>query len=43
MPSRKDELAARCLAKLVDQVKAMMVADLKPEYGSFYGQLLLTP
>lgn len=42
MPSRKDELAARRLAKLVDQVKAMMAAGLKPEYRGFYGQLLLT-
>ncbi|MFI6392223.1 hypothetical protein [Nonomuraea sp. NPDC050540] len=43
MPSRKDELAERRLAKLVVQVKAMMAANLKPEYGGFYGQLLLAP
>ncbi|MEV0623529.1 hypothetical protein AB0I81_60150 [Nonomuraea sp. NPDC050404] len=42
MPSRKDELAERRFAKLVDQVKAMMSARLKPEYHGFYGQLVLT-
>ncbi|MEV4364429.1 hypothetical protein [Nonomuraea sp. NPDC049625] len=41
MPNRKDELAERRFAKLVDQVKAMMVACLKPEYRGFYGQLIL--
>ncbi|MFI6396171.1 hypothetical protein [Nonomuraea sp. NPDC050540] len=43
MPDGKDELAERRLAKLVDQVKAMMAVGLKPEYRGFYGQLLLTP
>ncbi|MEV0386870.1 hypothetical protein [Nonomuraea sp. NPDC050643] len=42
MPSQKDELAERRFAKLVDQVKAMMSASLKPEYRGFYGQLVLT-
>lgn len=41
MPSRKNELAERRFAKLVDQVKAMMSACLKPEYRSFHGQLAL--
>lgn len=41
MPSQKDELAERRFAKLVDQVKAMMTACLKPEYRGFYGQLVL--
>ncbi|MEU6718645.1 hypothetical protein ABZ897_44885 [Nonomuraea sp. NPDC046802] len=41
MPSRKDELAERRFAKLVDQIKAMMSACLKPEYRGFYGQLVL--
>ncbi|MFD9939577.1 hypothetical protein ACFWYW_25055 [Nonomuraea sp. NPDC059023] len=43
LPSRMDELAERRLVKLVVQVKAMMAANLKPEYGGFYGQLLLAP
>ncbi|MEV6986764.1 hypothetical protein AB0M95_36660 [Sphaerisporangium sp. NPDC051017] len=42
MPSQKDELAERRFAKLVDQVKTMMSAGLKPEYRGFYGQLVLT-
>ncbi|MCF6475863.1 hypothetical protein FAF44_47120 [Nonomuraea sp. MG754425] len=42
MPSRKDELAERRFAKLVDQIKAMMSAGLKPEDRGFYGQLVLT-
>ncbi|MGW0805557.1 hypothetical protein [Nonomuraea sp. NPDC002799] len=41
MPSQKDELAERRFAKLVDQVKAMMSACLKPEYRGFYGQVVL--
>ncbi|MFC4014792.1 hypothetical protein ACFOY2_46755 [Nonomuraea purpurea] len=41
MPSRKDELAELRFAKLVNQVKAMMSAGLKPEYRGFYGQLVL--
>ncbi len=31
LPSREDELAARRLAKLADQVKTMLAANLKPE------------
>ncbi|MFB4267891.1 hypothetical protein [Nonomuraea sp. GTA35] len=42
MPSRKDELAERRFTKLVDQIKAMMPARLKPGYRGFYGQLVLT-
>ncbi|GAA1771869.1 hypothetical protein [Nonomuraea bangladeshensis] len=42
MADRKDELAERRFAKLVDQLKAMMTAGLKPEYRGFYGQLILT-
>ncbi|SDL98667.1 hypothetical protein [Nonomuraea jiangxiensis] len=42
MPSQKDELAERRFAKLVDQIKAMMTAALKPEYRGFYGHLVLT-
>lgn len=41
MPGRKDELAERRFAKLVDQVQAMMTACLKPEYRGFYGQVVL--
>ncbi|MGW2161699.1 hypothetical protein [Nonomuraea sp. NPDC001699] len=41
MSSRKDELAQRRFVKLVDQIKAMMAAGLKPEYRGFYGQLIL--
>ncbi|MFD9950748.1 hypothetical protein ACFWYW_27335 [Nonomuraea sp. NPDC059023] len=40
LPNRRDELAERRLAKL-DLVKAMMAANLKPDYGGFYGQLQL--
>ncbi|MFC5833989.1 hypothetical protein [Nonomuraea insulae] len=40
MPSRKDELAERRFAKLVDQLKARMAACLI--YRAFYGQLILT-
>ncbi|MFF0861419.1 hypothetical protein ACFYUV_06680 [Nonomuraea sp. NPDC003560] len=42
MAGRKDELAERRFTKLVDQLKAMMTAGLKPEYRGFYGQLILT-
>ncbi|MEU8324146.1 hypothetical protein AB0C33_37790 [Nonomuraea sp. NPDC048881] len=42
MPDRKNELAERRFARLVDQLKAMMSAGLKPEYRGFYGQLILT-
>jgi hypothetical protein len=42
MPSRKDELAERRFTKLVDQIKAMMPARLKPGYRGFYAQLVLT-
>ncbi|MFI7131296.1 hypothetical protein ACIBQ1_36815 [Nonomuraea sp. NPDC050153] len=41
MPSQRNELAERRFAKLVNQVKAMMSACLKPEYRGFYGQLVL--
>ncbi|MET8990826.1 hypothetical protein ABZW49_35700 [Nonomuraea wenchangensis] len=41
MNSRKDELAQRRFAKLVDQLNAMMTANLRPEYRGFYGQLIL--
>ncbi|MFI6991764.1 hypothetical protein [Nonomuraea wenchangensis] len=41
MNSRKDELAQRRFAKLVNQLKAMMTANLRPEYRGFYGQLIL--
>ncbi|MGW2157515.1 hypothetical protein [Nonomuraea sp. NPDC001699] len=41
MPGRKDELAERRFAKLVDQLKAMMSAGLKPEFRGFYGELIL--
>ncbi|MEV4177712.1 hypothetical protein [Nonomuraea sp. NPDC049709] len=41
MPSQKDELAERRFAKLVDQVRVMMSARLRPEYRGFYGQLVL--
>ncbi|MFI9597926.1 hypothetical protein [Nonomuraea sp. NPDC052265] len=41
MSSRKDELAQRRFVKLVDRIKAMMAAGLKPEYRGFYGQLIL--
>ncbi|SEN79124.1 hypothetical protein [Nonomuraea pusilla] len=41
MRGQKDELAERRFAKLVDQIKAMMAAGLRPEYRGFYGQLIL--
>ncbi|MFE0156521.1 hypothetical protein ACFWY5_55985 [Nonomuraea sp. NPDC059007] len=41
MPNRKDELAGRRFAHLVEGLKTMMAANLKPQYGGFYGQLLL--
>ncbi|MGP4095209.1 hypothetical protein [Nonomuraea sp. KM90] len=41
MPSQRDELAERRFAKLVDQVRVMMSARLRPEYRGFYGQLVL--
>jgi hypothetical protein len=42
MPDRRDELAERRFAKLVDQAQVMMSAGLKPDYRSFYGQLVLS-
>lgn len=41
MPGRRDELADRRLAKLADQMRALMSAGLKPEYRGFYGQVVL--
>jgi hypothetical protein len=41
VPRGKNELTERCFAKLIEQIKTMMTACLKPEYRSFYGQLIL--
>lgn len=37
----KDELAKRRFQNLVRRVDALMRASLKPEYGGYYGQLVL--
>ncbi|MFD9949670.1 hypothetical protein ACFWYW_59020 [Nonomuraea sp. NPDC059023] len=41
MPNRKDELAGRRFVHLVEGLKAMMAAKLRPECGGFFGQVLL--
>ncbi|MGN9779827.1 hypothetical protein ACTMTF_00270 [Nonomuraea sp. ZG12] len=42
MAAAKDELAERRFRKLVDHLHATMDACLKPEYRSYYGQLILS-
>ncbi|MEV0602860.1 hypothetical protein AB0I82_26700 [Streptomyces sp. NPDC050315] len=39
---KKDELSQRRYRNLVDYLEGLMRAGLKPEYGGYYGQLILS-